>query len=124
MFFRSKSKEQNEITWNILEHVHDLDELDQHSHSKPVLLFKHSTRCSISAMALSRFERQYHNEANFDIYFLDLIARRDVSDSIEDRYGIRHESPQVILVKGGKAVYHNSHNGIDFDEINHVSLTA
>ncbi|WP_421763810.1 bacillithiol system redox-active protein YtxJ [Ekhidna sp.] len=113
----SKS-EKVDIPWNQLTDVNELIQIDEISKEKPVLIFKHSTRCSISAMSLSRFERSFESEAAFTPYFVDLIANREVSNKIAEKYGIRHESPQTILIKDGKSVFHSSHMGISYDELN------
>ena len=119
MFSKIFSKEEKvEVSWTNLTSVDQLEEVDKKSREKPVLLFKHSTRCSISAMSLARFERSYEEEASFKPYFLDLISHRDVSNAIAERYGVRHESPQAILIKDGKAVFHSSHMGISYSELN------
>lgn len=110
-------KQKKEMNWNILTDVSMLDEIDEKSFEKPVLIFKHSTRCSISSMVLNKFERNYHDLDNFEIYFLDLIANREVSNEIESRYGIIHQSPQAILIKEGKAIYDQSHTGINYDAV-------
>ncbi|WP_425389706.1 bacillithiol system redox-active protein YtxJ [Ekhidna sp.] len=112
----SKS-EKVDIPWKQLKDVSDLNEVDEVSKNKPVLLFKHSTRCSISAMSLSRFERGYQGESPFELYFLDLIAHRDVSNQVAEKYAVRHESPQAILIKNGKAVFDSSHMGINYSEL-------
>lgn len=112
------SKDRKTLPWKQLNDISQLEEVDNASKEKPVLLFKHSTRCSISAMALGRFERSFDESASFDPYFLDLIAHRDVSNEVAERYGIRHESPQAILIRDGKAVYDTSHMGIDYSELN------
>ena len=91
-------KETVSFPWKELTMQEQLDEIDSRSNSRPVVIFKHSTRCSISAMTLSRFERAYTDDLSFEPYFLDLIAYRDVSDAIAERYGIRHESPQALLI--------------------------
>ncbi len=114
-------KERVDLPWSHLSAIDQLVDVDSKSKEKPVLLFKHSTRCSISAMTLSRFERSYDESAAFEPYFLDLIAHRDVSDEIARKYGIRHESPQAILIKNGKAIFNASHMGINFDELNSKS---
>lgn len=109
-------KESSSVPWIELNSEEQLGLIDQKSKKKPVLLFKHSTSCPISSMSLNRFERSYTEEAHFDPYFLDLITFRQVSNQIAERYGVPHESPQVILVKDGKAVYDTSHNAISFEE--------
>lgn len=74
------------------------------------LLFKHSTRCLISKMAMKSFESAYQGEE--PVYFLDLIHFRDISNHIERVTGIHHQSPQLIGIRAGKAVYHASHYSI------------
>ena len=105
------------IQWNQLTAISDLEEIDNTSLETPVLIFKHSTRCPISTMSLGKFERNYSEEAAFKPYFLDLIAYRDISNEIANRYGVIHESPQAILISKKKSIYDASHNGIDFAEI-------
>ncbi len=107
--------------WNYLKTLGQLDIIDELSKTKPVLLFKHSTRCGISAMSLSRFERDMEKSPSFEPYFLDLISHRDVSNEIATRYGIEHQSPQVLLIENGKCTYNTSHNGIYFREANEVA---
>ena len=115
------SKEKVSLPWKQLNELSQLEEIDQQSKERTVLLFKHSTRCSISSMALGRFERSYSEEASFDPYFLDLIAYREISHEIAQRYGVRHESPQAILIRNGKAIFNSSHMGISYDELNNES---
>lgn len=76
------------------------------------LFFKHSTRCSISSMALNRFENGWL-DTEIPIYFIDLIRFREVSNELASLARIQHESPQVILVNGQTIVTHASHGGID-----------
>lgn len=111
-----KKKESNQIPWEDLNSIEQLDQLNELSVQQPVLIFKHSTRCSISFMAKSRFETNFE-ETNMSIWLLDLIKHRDVSNKIAEVYGIQHESPQVLLIKDGKCIYSTSHNGIDFKRI-------
>lgn len=85
--------------------------------TKPVLFFKHSTRCSISTMALSRFEANWNSDLVCDLYFLDLIAFRDLSNLIAEKTNVVHQSPQVIVVNNGEVIYNDSHNGIRAQEI-------
>ena len=77
---------------------------------KPVAIFKHSTRCSISSMAKNRVERLWNFET--PIYYLDLIALRGISNKIAEISGVEHESPQLLIFHAGKCVYHASHNMI------------
>jgi bacillithiol system protein YtxJ len=101
------------VNWTELTDVAQLLEVTAISNEKPVVIFKHSTRCSISRMALKQFEREYDLNESVDAYFLDLIAHRDISNEIASRFNVYHESPQLILIRNGKAVYDVSHSDID-----------
>lgn len=95
-------------------HLNDLQQLDQvvrDSEHKPVLLFKHSTRCSISDMAKARLDRSNLFDS-MDAYYLDLIAFRSISQAIAERFGVHHESPQILLIRNGECILDASHNGI------------
>ena len=81
------------------------------------MVFKHSTRCSISIMVLNRFEREWNN-TSVNSYFLDLLNYRDVSNQIATIFEVEHQSPQVLLIKNGTCVYHASHNAIDAQAVN------
>jgi bacillithiol system protein YtxJ len=107
------------MNWKPITTEAALDEILQVSAQHPVLIFKHSTRCSISATALGRVERQWNPAQAQDLqpYFLDLIAHRDLSNRVASFYGVAHESPQVLLIKDGKCVYDASHFDISFGEI-------
>lgn len=117
-FNRIKKESKDSIRWNELSNVSDLDQAIELSFEKPVLLFKHSTRCSISSMALNRTESGWDiPEEELAPFYLDLIAHRDVSSAIADKLNVFHQSPQIILVKEGKAVLDASHNEIRVDLI-------
>ena len=82
-----------------------------------VVIFKHSTRCSISSMALNRFESKWVDNDMIPVYYLDLLMYRDISNEIALLFNIEHESPQVLVIKNGKCIYSASHNGIMISEI-------
>ncbi len=107
------------MNWENLQNISQLEEIKRMSDTKPVLIFKHSTRCSISSMAWDRMRRNWKDSDTEKVtpYYLDLISYRDVSNAVATEFGIRHESPQVILIKNGEAVYDNSHMGINYQEI-------
>lgn len=108
------------MDWKSLTAENQLDEIKERSQQKPQVIFKHSTRCSISSVAKSRLERAKAPE-DVDFYFLDLIKYRDISNKIESDFKVHHESPQVLLIKNGECVYEESHNGISMDEIEEQS---
>ncbi|WP_316634594.1 bacillithiol system redox-active protein YtxJ [uncultured Flavobacterium sp.] len=103
----------NNVNWTELTDIAQLSDVTTISNEKPVVIFKHSTRCSISRMALKQFEREFDLNETVDAYFLDLIAHRDISNEIADKFNVYHESPQLILIKNEKAVYDVSHSDID-----------
>lgn len=107
------------MNWNHLNAVEQIENLKDVSLSHPVLIFKHSTTCSISRTALDRLERNWKDEDIQSIkpFFLDLLSHRDVSTAIAAAFNVVHESPQILLVKNGKVIYHNSHFGIDYKSI-------
>ncbi|WP_426094549.1 bacillithiol system redox-active protein YtxJ [Flavobacterium sp. DSR2-3-3] len=108
---------ENKIIWNQLTDLAQLNEIITISNEKPVAIFKHSTRCSISRMALKQFENEFNSSDKVTPYFLDLIAHRDISNEIATRFGVHHQSPQLILIKEGKAIYNVSHSDIDAEEL-------
>jgi bacillithiol system protein YtxJ len=119
MFNSSEEKDSNEnkINWNELTDLGQLNQIIAASNEKPVAIFKHSTRCSVSRMALKRFENEFNSSDKVTPYFLDLIAHRDISNEIASRFGVMHQSPQLILIKEGKAIYNVSHSDIDAEEL-------
>ena len=104
--------------WTPLSTADELAALVQQSHQHPVLLFKHSTTCSISAAAKGKIERQWAASglADYPIYHLDLLNHRALSAQIAADLGIEHESPQLLLVQNGAVRYHASHLGIRLAE--------
>lgn len=115
IFGSSKQEDapKSKVNWTELTDISQLMEIEAVSNVKPVIIFKHSTRCSISRMALKQFENEYDLQDTIDAYFLDLIAHRDVSNEIASKFNVYHESPQLILIRNGKAVYDVSHSDID-----------
>lgn len=107
------------MNWNHLTSEEQLENIKQESQNQPILIFKHSTRCSISATTLSRFERNWNDTAAGSLkpYYLDLIANRSISNKISQDFGVEHESPQILIIENGKATYNASHYDIVFDEI-------
>jgi bacillithiol system protein YtxJ len=109
----TRAKKNTEFNWTNLNNENELDELIQLSYQKPVLIFKHSTRCSISSMAKNRLENEWDiEEGKVETIYLDLLNHRDLSNKIAEITGVIHQSPQAILIRNGAVVYHNSHNGI------------
>ena len=100
-------------TWKVLEHPGQLTEIVDRSFEKPVAVFKHSVRCGISTHAKYRLENEWgFTPEELDFYYLDLIRHRAISNQIAEDFGVRHQSPQVILIRKGKAVFDASHHMI------------
>ena len=102
------------LPWNRLTSIDQIDQLDKESYDIPIAIFKHSTRCGTSSMALRQFEKYYSPENNsVKLYFLDLLSFRDVSNEIAIRFQVFHQSPQLIVLKNGNTIHHSSHYQID-----------
>lgn len=100
-------------------HLTDEEQLKQiisKSQSKAQVIFKHSTRCSISAVALQRLQK-VTQPSDIDFYFLDLLSFRNLSNKIVDLFNVPHESPQVLVIRDGNCVFEESHMGISMNDI-------
>jgi len=103
----------SKIKWVSLVDLGQLNEIILSSSEKPVLIFKHSTRCSVSRMALKQFENEFDLDPKVTPYFLDLLEYRAISNAIAERFKVQHQSPQLLLIKNGVSVYDVSHSAID-----------
>ena len=104
------------MNWIPLTEEIQLQKINEQSVAQPVIIFKHSTRCNISAMAMNRLERETAPEEAL-FYYLDLIRYRNISNKIASDYSVHHQSPQVLLIKNGECIYEETHNGIDMADI-------
>mgnify|MGYP001948084093 CR=1 FL=1 len=94
----------------LITNVDQLEEWIQLSDQHSVLLFKHSTQCSVSADALEELTKYFQEEAkDIKVGLIHVIENRPVSNEIADRFGIKHESPQALWIKDRKVVWHASH---------------
>lgn len=115
---KSVSIKREALPWKNISSVEQLTELLHNVGEKPILLFKHSTRCGVSSMVLKSFENQWDTGTELcDIYFVDLLNHRDVSNEIAVLTGIMHQSPQAIVIKGKEIVYDATHSAIDARKI-------
>lgn len=117
LFSFSKKSQQSKLNWIHITSVEELKQAIAETNNVTGLFFKHSTRCNISSMALSRFESNWEQDDKCELYFIDLIAHRDVSNAISELTDVEHQSPQVIVVKNTKEIFNVSHNGISASEI-------
>jgi bacillithiol system protein YtxJ len=104
------------MQWNPITTIEQLDTISAASFTKPQIILKHSTTCSISKMALARLERST-TPADIDFNFLDLLNYRSISQAIAEKFDVVHESPQILLIKNGECIYEESHGGIQMEEI-------
>jgi len=122
-FFKETSSEESEsskedMKYFELDKMEQFDKIDEISKTKPVVLFKHSTRCSISRMALKQFDAEFnYPEEKIDWYLLDLLNHRDLSNEIASRYNVVHQSPQIVVIRNGKAVFNESHDSISAEDL-------
>lgn len=103
----------SKINWTPLVDVEQLNEIISLSSEKPVVIFKHSTRCNVSRMVLKQFENEFDLDEKVTPYFLDLLEHRDISNAIAERFTVEHQSPQLLLIKNGVSVSDVSHSAID-----------
>jgi bacillithiol system protein YtxJ len=103
--------------WSNLTEIKQLDALFAKDRTRPVLIFKHSTACSISAQIKKDLDKRSIDKLEVDAYYLDILNYRSVSNEIEKRLAIKHESPQVLVVENGIVRYHASHKNINWNAI-------
>ena len=118
LFGKKTESEQVNKWWRKLESEKDLETAVQKSFQSKVLIFKHSTRCFISKTVLKSFEKQIETlDKNYTFYFLDLLENRALSNEIEMRFDVVHQSQQLIVLENGKATHNASHQSIDLEKV-------
>lgn len=113
LFGSSAPKEEKLLPWLPLTSVSQLDTIAEKSNGKTQLIFKHSTRCGISRMVMNQFETAYNLDLNADLYYLDVLNYRDVSNEVGYKFQVMHQSPQLLVVRNGVVVAHESHGAIN-----------
>ncbi len=104
------------IDWNVITTTEQLTAISEKVNH--FFIFKHSTTCSISAMAKSRFERDWNESlSNAKPYLVDLLKYRAVSNAVTEKFCVHHESPQILLIQNGECIYDASHLDISFAEL-------
>ncbi|MDG1730771.1 MAG: bacillithiol system redox-active protein YtxJ [Algibacter sp.] len=110
----SEPKEEKVLPWLPLNELGQLDVISEKSKTKTQVIFKHSTRCGISSMVMRQFVDAYDLTKNdLDLYYLDLLNYRDVSNEVGYKFQVIHQSPQLLVIKNGVAVAHDSHGAIN-----------
>jgi len=114
----TEQKEEKVLPWIFLTSENQLEEITRKSFEKTQVIFKHSTRCSISSISMNKFVKNYSIPVeDADLYYLDLLNYREVSDEVGYKFQVMHQSPQVLVIKHGEAVYDASHYAIQTDKI-------
>ncbi|SKB67743.1 bacillithiol system protein YtxJ [Salegentibacter holothuriorum] len=116
-----ETKEKSSFPWTDLTDKDQITIAKEESKEKLIGIFKHSTRCGISKMVLRNFEKQYEEEENVKLYFLDLVKHREVSNAVANELSVQHESPQFIVLSDEKVVHHASHQDIDAEKLKELS---
>lgn len=104
------------MNWHLLTNEQELQDILEKSSTQPQVIFKHSTRCSISSVVKNRLEKSVAPE-DLNFYLLDLLQYRTISNKIAELLQVQHESPQVLVIKKGECTYDESHSSIYMDEI-------
>lgn len=102
------------MDFKTLDNVAQLNEIDTLSKNKKQIIFKHSTRCSVSTFAKKVLLSEFSDDMEkiFDVYYLDLLNYREVSNTVASHYGVHHESPQILIISEGKCIYDASHDDV------------
>lgn len=116
--FGENEKPKPSSFWKNITSEKDLAGAVENSYHEKTVIFKHSTSCFISKTVLRNFEKEIEDiDQNISFYYLDLLVHRSVSNTIAENFGIRHESPQLIVLENGKAINHASHQDISISLI-------
>lgn len=114
IFKTSEPNEEKVLPWIPLNAMDQLNYIEEKSKTKTQVIFKHSTRCGISRMVLNQFVNQYSiTEKEVDLYYLDILSYRDVSDELGYKFQVIHQSPQLVVIKNEAVVAHGSHGAIN-----------
>ena len=109
-----EQKEEKFLPWIALNTLEQIDNIEKASMSKLQVIFKYSSRCGVSRMVLNQFVDKYElSKDDLDLYFLDLINYRNVSNEVGYKFQVIHESPQLLVIKNGVVVAHASHSGVN-----------
>lgn len=109
---KNPQKEESILPWNPLVDLEQLDKIRKASEKRPQLIFKHSTGCGISRMVLKQFTQIFPKEIEVDLYYLDLLQYRTISNEVAQQFDVIHQSPQVLIIKNAQVIQDASHGQI------------
>ncbi|MDZ7805670.1 MAG: bacillithiol system redox-active protein YtxJ [Gracilimonas sp.] len=111
--FNNNTVDEDYLQWRRLSTFSDVKKLNDASHSKFQLIYKHSTRCATSYFALKNLQNFPEEKLQkLDLYIIDVISQRQLSHEISEYFKVRHESPQVIILKDGQLIWNASHGDV------------
>lgn len=111
---KGESKRVSLVNWVALTDIAQIDEIIEESKTIPVMILKHSTRCSISLMAKNGLDKTWDiDNDKIKTYYLDLLKFRPISNQLASTFNVHHQSPQILLIKDGKCDYTATHSAID-----------
>ncbi|OYX28571.1 MAG: cytosolic protein [Flavobacteriales bacterium 32-35-8] len=114
-----EQKDENTLPWVDLNTINQIQAIIDTSATKPQVIFKHSTRCGISRMVIKQFAEDFKfSDHQLDLYYLDVIAYREVSNAVAHTFNVVHESPQLLVIKNSNVIMHDSHGGINDLDLN------
>ena len=113
VFGKSTPKKEKVLPWIPLKTIDQLAEIEKKSANKTQVIFKHSTRCGISKMVLNQFVAGFDLDMAVDLYYLDLLSYREISNEVGYRFQVMHQSPQMLILKNGTVIAHASHSAIN-----------
>ncbi|MBT8281572.1 MAG: bacillithiol system redox-active protein YtxJ [Muriicola sp.] len=110
----TESGQLDKAKWNLLESESQLEEIIKHSGERIQIIFKNSTSCGISGMVKRSFEANFPlRSEQAELHLIHVQYNRGLSNAIAQQFGVRHESPQLLVIKNGNVVKHASHGGIN-----------
>jgi len=116
---KSDSNDNTDLkNWNVLTDELEVEKIIEASREQPQLIYKHSPTCGICAMAKDKIEQGFGEISDkTGMYFVNVINARPASNAIEEKLQVRHESPQVLVLRNGECIWHTSHYSIKADTI-------
>lgn len=103
--------------WLPLSSPEEVERLLEKSHAEPAAVFKHSPHCGISHRVWSEIHAFYFPAYPLKPYLIDVIAQPEVARVLAHRLGVKHQSPQLLILSKGKCLFHRSHFGIEANRL-------